>query len=1342
DGTITSSINYNYSNSASWGNPIGEMLFEAVRYMAGTLNTPSSGYLPPNEVAITTSASTQPTFLKTWGGRPALAGSDECAKPVIMLISDLDNDFDGDNFPTADFGKDPLRGGEALPAYSMKSYLDAITANEKAQADGTLKGSLFIYAKDYKDACTAKALTSLAEVNGICPNHGAFMGTYSAAAAAYYAHTHDFKKSGQKDPMGIDIYAISLASAYPQLDFVIRDAGGNISKKISVLPGSGSARSNDTKDRYLGFINYFITDWQTDKHGDPFSVTIVVNYEDAVQGVDGGGGSDWDMDVIVKYTISLVTYGSTPTTIRSTTPVPTITAGPLQVGPLNPAYYPFKNPDNMTSRDDMIEIDPDYVAGLVIASRRIRVASSIYMSLGYSVSGSTTDGAFRPLTNQGGGNPSYTQSFVFNSNPASAGEPLPNPMWLAAKYGGFTDRNQNGKPDPGEWAGPDGNPKTYFQPANIAELPENLEAAFAAIAKGTSTGTATSASVNSILGGGVSIQTLFYPEYEDRLNGNLIKWTGSVFGLFVDKWGNLREDTNGDRKLTLKTGKPGDTGYPLGDFIINFEEGTGVGPTIARYYDQHGNGVVVQPHDALGSFLEIKPLWDTSRLLANMANITDRQVYYGKPDGSGGVTPARFEAAAAYDLEPFMTHVNTGTMLPIQVGENLTEELIQYVLGEDHIEWRSRRVTDPWGSGGTACDPNTPNDPNCLTWRLGDVINSKPVIVGSPAMNFDLLYSDSTYYDFKMAQAQRRSMAYFGANDGMLHAVNLGFYGSLEDGQVGYKVDGPMGQPGHELGKEMWAFVPTSVLPHLQWLADPEYLHSYYVDMKPQIADVRIGGEWKTILIGGLRLGGREIESDAPELGPMAYSEIFAIDVTDPELEKPKLLWRYSSDRLGMSVGLPTIVSKVDSSNNEAWYVVAASGPTTALTDIVTPYEGNSDQEARLIVLDIATGTELRDIPVPTAEGRSFFTDSFLPMAASPLINPSDPRTPWSHTTIYYGLTISRDPLTCLDTGAVYRLDMTGDLAQWGLKKLIDTERPVTGAINAAYDQTGNLWVVFGTGRVWGADDLRPCVSAPDRPLCNENHEQYLYGVKEDLDAGHNLTFKDQTTGKIADMSGAKVFTCFATSAGYVTDLMTTPNQNFTPTNVCGLSTQGVPYTTISNALLSNTYVGYKRRLDTVGVLGAGGVPRYEMIVTQPKIDGLSNGRSMMGFTSFEPPQGTCGDPGTSYLHMVDTFTGLPAPHMYDVFAPFFTDNASVTTGGQVTGYRPAGGGKATEAVIIKIGNKTIIRASAQDGSIKDLEITDAAAPASSIISWREATEIGFTMPPNVMSGDLPTPTP
>jgi hypothetical protein len=45
-------------------------------------------------------------------------------------------------------------------------------------------------------------------------------------------------------------------------------------------------------------------------------------------------------------------------------------------------------------------------------------------------------------------------------------------MWLAAKYGGFTDLNNNAIPDPGEWENPqDGTPKNFFQAQNLAELP-------------------------------------------------------------------------------------------------------------------------------------------------------------------------------------------------------------------------------------------------------------------------------------------------------------------------------------------------------------------------------------------------------------------------------------------------------------------------------------------------------------------------------------------------------------------------------------------------------------------------------------------------------------------------------------------------------------------------------------------------------------------------------------------------------------------------------------------------------------------------------------------------------
>ncbi len=73
------------------------------------------------------------------------------------------------------------------------------------------------------------------------------------------------------------------------------------------------------------------------------------------------------------------------------------------------------------------------------------------------------------------------------------------------------------------------------------------------------------------------------------------------------------------------------------------------------------------------------------------------------------------------------------------------------------------------------------------------------------------------------------------------------------------------------LGDELWAYIPQALLPHLKFLADPDYTHSYYVDLKPKIFDAQIIpdgthyndsdglDDWGTILLIGLNMGGMDI---------------------------------------------------------------------------------------------------------------------------------------------------------------------------------------------------------------------------------------------------------------------------------------------------------------------------------------------------------------------------------------------------------------------------------------------------------------------------------------------------
>src|SRR5438876_12060113 len=69
-------------------------------------------------------------------------------------------------------------------------------------------------------------------------------------------------------------------------------------------------------------------------------------------------------------------------------------------------------------------------------------------------------------------------------------------------------------------------------------------------------------------------------------------------------------------------------------------------------------------------------------------------------------------------------------------------------------------------------------------WKLGDVMDAAPVIVGAPTTRYDVIYGDQSYAQYFRRYKDRRQVAYVGANDGMLHAFNAGFF-SNDDRQIG-----------------------------------------------------------------------------------------------------------------------------------------------------------------------------------------------------------------------------------------------------------------------------------------------------------------------------------------------------------------------------------------------------------------------------------------------------------------------------------------------------------------------------------------------------------------------------
>ncbi|MDR2300525.1 MAG: hypothetical protein LBF38_00525 [Deltaproteobacteria bacterium] len=1358
-----------YSNTKSWGNPIGEMYFEATRYLAG-LTTPVQSY--SNQAESDTTGSTNNNLIRfayatnSWNTRKPEILTSDCVQPVILLISDVGSDYDGNTF-TNDLNR-PLISGTTLPSgvslpqvFNYKTYLDAMTKIEGLNTTGAIN---YIYASQSQAYCSPKKLNSLSDVYGICPEVPSTQGTYSVAAAAYYAHIRDFNlsTSENKVPVGVNTFAVSMSSAFPELTFKVSDT-----QSVTILPTNITAGASG---KFLGILNYFVLEWDTDRNGMTFHAKIKVNFSDQEM------GDDWEGDGQITYEIDLLTDANTPAGMRSATKA-TLNSGELRTG----TYYVFKNPTTANSTQDFIEIQPNQVKALRIASSWQTTGTGLGMAMGYNISGTTRDGTYLDLTMnyppyssnltpQGcpyvGGSTSGTygcgkrianiksQARIFAFGVDRNVENLPSTMWMAAKYGGFNDLNRNGIPDAGEWENPDGTPKNFFQAKNLSELATKMENAFVAIARSISTGTATSASTNTVLGGGISINTAYYPQYVNpQNNAEKLAWVGTVYGLFLDKWDNLREDSNGDGKLTLATGNG------QGDYVVTFNSVSNPlpeadqpncyieGVAITRCGDPSGTGKLQPlpiPDGAPANIHKLKTVWDSGRWLAELdptgANLLAgsrayttpatkthgrRLIYFSYP-GSTSLTPFNNSAQSTAILQKYLLHNNYATNLPIPSGTQnnkaaMTTKLIQYIQGAEVSGWRSRTVDNPWATS-----------PAKVIWRLGDVINSKPIVVGAPSSNFDVLYGSRSYLQYRISVGPRRQVAYFGANDGMLHAINLGHYGSISEGQVGYN----LAQQGvnHELGSEMWAYIPASILPHLQWLADPNYTHAFMVDLKPLLVDIKINGAWRTVIIGGLRLGGRPIENpnSSSGEGPF-YSEIFCLDVTDPEAE-PKFLWRYSTRELGLTVGMPTVVA-----SNGNFYAVLPSGPVTDTVDASgginygtnSPYDGYSDQRARLIVLNAATGAEINtgtNLLVAAEDGNSFFNEPFMPIAQD---NDKSDEI-WNNYTVYYGLTISREASTCLDRGAVYRL-RTVDKAtydplppdQWRLERFVSTDRPVTGAVNGTYDNLGQLWIFFATGRLWGIEDLTPC-SAVNTVQCKENHEQYLYGIKEAVDpaTGH-LLFTDRTSSvsSLFDVTGIAVY-----SNGYV--------------KMKDGSTQ--TYANLAQTIKGAAVPGYKRKLDMSQILFPNQTHSFELNFYQPKLVGLGNGKSLISFTTFEPKSvaSFCGELGSSYMYILDTFSGLASPELYSVFSsetPVYFDEqqtAFLVTGGSFTS------NQLNTEVTVSFTDHVSIKTKTVDNEEFKKELPLGYNEVSSVISWREAVNTGFTISEDAMTLGLETANP
>lgn len=368
----------------------------------------------------------------------------------------------------------------------------------------------------------------------------------------------------------------------------------------------------------------------------------------------------------------------------------------------------------------------------------------------------------------------------------------------------------------------------------------------------------------------------------------------------------------------------------------------------ARFYSGDWSGQLLSYKiDADGSIAKV-PTWDAGEKLDGQQP-DSRVIVTFRPGDDGAGTGVKFRFPADYtnpgDQELSSTQLQAlMATMPYPAPADAAETASNQAYGQALLNFlRGDRSNEGDAIGYKFRERGS---------ALGDVVHSDPVFVGPPNLRYpdywrDLLDPEAdqpenagaSYSAFRTAYTDRTPLIFFGANDGMLHAVNA--TDTLD-------VDGDIATTDiSEGGAELLAYVPSKVYLNLPELANPEYLHKYFVNGPPTVVDAFFDGAWHTVLVGGMAGGGQGI---------------YALDVTNPanfsEANASSLvMWEFTdadSGDLGYTYSRPAVVRL----HNGKWGVVLGNGYNNTEADGAASGSGN----AVLYILDISSGEVLKAI--------------------------------------------------------------------------------------------------------------------------------------------------------------------------------------------------------------------------------------------------------------------------------------------------------------------------------------------------------------------------------------------
>lgn len=296
----------------SWGNPMGEMLLQALKYYAGgsvTTAAKNAGLTTGLDTALGLTTVTASNPFATSTTRDTAYGKPICRPLSILAISSSAVGYDRD---FSSFSAFPNRNGNDASAYTnMIGDKEGITNSTRTV--GSVNGG-------WGSDCSPKAVGNLSNVTGICPDLPGAQGSYLTAGAAFYANTNRVQSVDSSAPtdlpptaLTVKTYAAALRGGLGRVEvkipgtnkyfYLTPESAWNDQDYVSGTVTGGPTEAQ-RKARYPatlmpGGILVFKALSSSATHG-----SFVVSWNDTQ------AGNDYDMDIIGLLRYDLIGSGT------------------------------------------------------------------------------------------------------------------------------------------------------------------------------------------------------------------------------------------------------------------------------------------------------------------------------------------------------------------------------------------------------------------------------------------------------------------------------------------------------------------------------------------------------------------------------------------------------------------------------------------------------------------------------------------------------------------------------------------------------------------------------------------------------------------------------------------------------------------------------------------------------------------------------------------------------------------------------------------------------------------------------------------------------------------------